>query len=112
MKSLDTRRAELEARKALLLARVDQISDDLEESEGEKDWAEQATWHETDEVLRGLGVSAQDEMRMIEAAERRMAEGEYGYCTVCGEKISEERLDLLPATPFCRNHAPKHKLPA
>jgi len=41
-----------------------------------------------------------------------MAEGEYGYCTVCGEKISEERLDLLPATPFCRNHAPKHKTAA
>jgi len=57
-------------------------------------------------VLEDLGSSARTEMRMIEAALARMNEGEYGFCVTCGEPISEERLDLIPATPFCRNHAP------
>ncbi len=64
-----------------------------------------ATEREGDEVLEDLGQSAQTELRMIEAALVRIEEGEYGYCVTCGEKISEERLDLIPATPFCAEHA-------
>jgi RNA polymerase-binding transcription factor DksA len=57
-------------------------------------------------VLEDLGQSAQTELRMIDAAMARIEEGEYGYCTKCGDKIAEDRLDLLPATPFCANCAP------
>jgi RNA polymerase-binding transcription factor DksA len=53
-----------------------------------------------------MGISAQQEMRQIEAAQERLDEGEYGICTVCGERISDKRLDVLPYTPFCRNCAP------
>lgn len=105
MKSLETRRAELEARKTALSSRLDQISDEIEEH-ASKDWEEMATEREGDEVLHDLGASARGELRMIEAALDRMDEGEYGYCVTCGAQISEERLDLIPATPFCRLHAP------
>jgi DnaK suppressor protein len=37
----------------------------------------------------------------IGAALRRIREGEYGYCTVCGSPIAPSRLDLDPATPAC-----------
>lgn len=104
MKPLDIRKTELETRKAQLEGRLDQISDELEDHES-KDWAEMATEREGDEVLEDLGVAAQSELRAIEAALARVAAGEYGYCVTCGEAISEERLDLLPATPFCRLHA-------
>ena len=104
MKPLDIRRAELEARKQLLMSRLGQISDEFEEHVS-KDWEEMATEREGDEVLEDLGAAARGELRAIEAALGRLAEGEYGYCVTCGEAISEERLDLLPATPFCRKHA-------
>lgn len=52
-----------------------------------------------------MGVSGQQEIRRIEAALQRLAEDEYGTCVRCGAKISEERLDALPYTPFCRNCA-------
>jgi len=41
------------------------------------------------------------EVRRIEAALRRIDEGEFGYCTDCGEEISRARLDLDPAVPRC-----------
>ena len=104
MKSVETRKAELETRKAQLTERMGQIASEFETHES-KDWEEMATEREGDEVLEDLGQAARTELRMIEAALERIEEGEYGYCTVCGEQISEERLDVLPATPFCRNHA-------
>ena len=107
MKSLETRRAEIEARKDQLTLRMAQISGELETHES-KDWAEMATEREGDEVLEDLGTAAQMELRMIEAALARMDEGEYGFCVSCGARISEERLDLIPATPFCRDHAAQH----
>lgn len=107
MKSLEHRRAELLARKAALTARMAQISDEFETHEA-KDWAEMATEREGDEVLADLGDAARAELRMIGAALARLDEGEYGYCVTCGEPIAEERLDLLPATPFCRDHAARH----
>jgi RNA polymerase-binding transcription factor DksA len=65
------------------------------------DWEDAATEREQDEALEALGQSAQTELRMIDAAMSRMAAGEYGVCVRCGAEIADERLDLLPATPFC-----------
>lgn len=107
MKSLDIRREELLTRKAQLTDRMRHISGEFGEHDA-KDWAEMATEREADEVLEDLGAAAQNELRMIEAALARMGEGEYGYCVTCGERIPEERLDLLPATPFCATHAARH----
>lgn len=42
---------------------------------------------------------------MIDAAFARLAQDEYGFCTICGAEISAARLDLLPATPFCKRCA-------
>lgn len=39
--------------------------------------------------------------RRIAAAFARLDEGEYGYCTECGEEISAARLALDPAIPTC-----------
>lgn len=105
MTSTAERKAQLEARKAYLLRRIAGIGAELD-SHDAKDWEEMATEREGEEVLQDLGLSAQTELRMIDAALTRIEEGEYGYCTVCGERISEERLDLLPATPFCAACAP------
>jgi RNA polymerase-binding transcription factor DksA len=105
MKSTAERQAQLEARTAYLQRRIAGIGAELDSHEA-KDWEEMATEREGDEVLEDLGQSAQTELRMIDAAMTRIAEGEYGYCMKCGDRIAEDRLDLLPATPFCANCAP------
>ncbi len=98
------RKAQLETRLAELQARIDGIENELD-SHNSPDWEELATEREGDEVLEDLGTAGQLEMRQIAAALQRIDEGDYGVCTKCGAEISEERLDLLPQTPFCRSCA-------
>jgi DnaK suppressor protein len=42
-------------------------------------------------------------MRALEAAIRRLEEGEFGWCEDCGEFIGERRLDLDPTLVRCRD---------
>lgn len=40
-------------------------------------------------------------IRQVEAALKRIEDGEFGYCLACGEEIEERRLDTDPAAPLC-----------
>jgi RNA polymerase-binding transcription factor DksA len=102
--TITTRKAQLEARLADLTDRLQHIEEELE-SHHSKDWEELAIEREEDEVLEGIGLSGQQEIRMIRAALKRLDEGEYGLCRKCGSEISQERLDVVPYTPFCRTCA-------
>lgn len=104
MPDLATRRAQLEERLAFLDARLHELDAELD-SHQSKDWEELATEREDDETLERLGQSGQAEMAQIRAALDRIDSGEYGICVTCGDAISDERLDLLPFTPFCRKCA-------
>lgn len=104
MKTLAERREQLIARLADLDERLTEIEDELD-SHQSKDWEELATEREGDEVLEQMGVSGQAEIRKIKAALARVDAGEYGFCVTCGGEISQERLDLIPHTPFCKRCA-------
>ncbi len=84
--------------------RLHGIEDELD-SHQSKDWEELAVEREEDEVLEGLGTSGQDEIAKIRAALERMEQGEFGFCVKCGDEILEERLDVVPHTPFCQKCA-------
>lgn len=43
----------------------------------------------------------QQRLRLIDAALRRIDEGEYGYCVACGDEIAPGRLASDPAAPRC-----------
>lgn len=104
MTSLKQRRAQLESRLKELDGRLHSIDDELEEHNN-PDVEDHATEIETDEVLERIGIAGQNEIRMIEAALRRIGDGSYGICARCGEDISEDRLDVLPYTPVCKDCA-------
>lgn len=108
MKSVAERKSELEARLAVLTSRISDIGAELDTHDA-KDWEELATEREDDEVLEDLGLSAQNEIRAIHAALSRIDEGEYGFCVTCGSEIAPERLDVVPATPFCQSCAPSSR---
>ena len=40
-------------------------------------------------------------IRVLEAALKRMEQGEYGYCTACGEEINIKRLEVDLAATRC-----------
>lgn len=51
-------------------------------------------------------ASAQERARRrdllrIEMAQRRLAEGEYGWCADCGEAIADKRLEIDPMAENC-----------
>ncbi|MFP1630111.1 TraR/DksA family transcriptional regulator [Zhengella sp. ZM62] len=92
------------ARQAELRERLAEIEHDLDEP-ASADTEERATEREGDEVLESLGNQGMEELRRIDAALKRVEDGSYGDCVKCGEEISVDRLELLPATPFCRNCA-------
>lgn len=94
----------LNARRAELAKEVLEIEDTLDDPPP-KDWEDRAAERQSDEVLEALGTHDLDELRRIDAALARIAEGTFGECTKCGDEISEARLESVPETPFCVNCA-------
>ena len=101
---LAKRKADLLARVAVLKGRMVGIEAELD-SHQSPDWEDLATEREGDEVLEGMGRTGQAEMRRIVAALERLADGTYGICAKCGADIGNERLEVVPEAPLCRNCA-------
>lgn len=88
-------------RRAELIGEMEEIEDKLDD-EPPKDWEDRASERQGDEVLEAMGQHDLDELRQIDAALARIADGTYGTCVRCGEAISSERLEVLPQTPLCK----------
>ncbi|MBL6987882.1 MAG: TraR/DksA family transcriptional regulator [Methylobacter sp.] len=80
--------------------RLAKITHDVKEPL-DKDFEEQATQAENDEVLDNLGNAARTEIEMVKQAITRIDKGEYGLCEVCGQPISKERLKVIPYSSMC-----------
>lgn len=101
MTQFPDREKQLRTRRSELLSRLRGIDTELD-SHQSRDWEELAVEREQDEVLEHLGEAGLKELRLIEMALRRIDDGSYGICMQCGERISAERLDVLPYTGVCR----------
>ena len=120
MPKFDKRKKQLEARLAELDERLTDIEDHLDETP-DPDWEENAVEHGGDDVrdvsheLRSplarqrvaLELARDGDPAHVSAALDRIENGTYGVCVKCGEDISEERLDLIPHTPLCKDCARK-----
>ena len=104
MATIEARRKQLEDRLHRLRSRLRKIDAELDQTRSKMS-AEAAIERESDEVLEDLAAAGQQEIRMIEAALKRIDRDEYGICVDCGDPISDERLDIIPQTPKCRNCA-------
>jgi RNA polymerase-binding transcription factor DksA len=89
--------------------RLEKITDDVKHSKVplEKDFAEQATQNENNEVVDYLGNSAKTEIEMIKQAIAKIDNGHYGICQVCDEPINKERLKVMPHSTLCIKCASK-----
>jgi DnaK suppressor protein len=86
------RLAEERARIDQELARLggDQPSDD------QRDYGDQAQELDQAERDEAIREELQETLGAIERAERRLAEGAYGFSVVSGEPIPDDRLELVP----------------
>jgi RNA polymerase-binding transcription factor DksA len=60
----------------------------------------------TGEALQEVTMESKT-LEQVEDALRRVADGTYGKCGTCGRPISTARLEALPWTPYCIDHASK-----
>lgn len=89
--------------------RLARITNDVRHSDVplEKDFSEQATQNENNEVMDYLGNSARTEIEMIKQAINKIDNGGYGICQACGEPIGIERLKARPYSDMCIKCASK-----
>jgi RNA polymerase-binding transcription factor DksA len=72
--------------------------------------ADAATDTELRELDLGTEVMFEARLRDVDDALRRLDDGTYGRCVVCGKQIPVERLELVPETPYCVEDAAKQRL--
>jgi RNA polymerase-binding transcription factor DksA len=101
---MDTTKYEqvLRQRQREIHTRLHKIDVDLGRTKN-ADSAERVTESENDEVLEGLGLAGQDELRAIDAALQRIESGTFGTCVRCGGPISAARLEAVPYAPLCEH---------
>lgn len=78
---------------------------ELTSSTSDNHIADSATETYGREMDEGLEEDAREQLREVEAALERLEAGEYGTCEVDGEPIPEERLEAVPWTTLCVDHA-------
>jgi RNA polymerase-binding transcription factor DksA len=54
---------------------------------------------------QALAARLRDQLDDVELALQKLDDGKYGKCEVCGNQIGEARLEAMPATRFCIEHA-------
>ena len=103
MKSFDQVKQQLLTLKEDYTRRIDAIEVDTHHKNEpvEKDFAEQATQSENDDVLAALDVDAQQMVIKIDIALASIEDGSYGLCTECGIQIPQARLNAAPFARLC-----------
>ncbi len=98
-------RAALEDEREMLRAKVHELD------AKEDDLAYDGNFADSGQVAAEQGENKvlYDQLRRdlddIEKALTRMDDGSYGTCEVCGVEIGADRLEVMPATRFCIDHA-------
>ena len=90
-----------------LTERIDAIDKDIHHKKEpvEKDFAEQVTQRENDEVLIAIDDESRLTVQHINDAISRIKSGSYGICASCGVTIPNERLSALPYVTTCKSCA-------
>jgi DnaK suppressor protein len=73
----------------------------IEASEGPQDFEEVAVDFLETQQEQSLLVNQQALLTEVQRALRRIEDGTYGYCIVCGQPIPEKRLEALPWAARC-----------
>ncbi len=93
---LASKKIELEERIARLTRDQRHVDEPVE-----KDFEEQATQRENDDVIDELLRESRIELQQIIRALARIDSGDYGNCARCGGEIGAGRLGVVPEATLC-----------
>ena len=101
---MQTLRASLEEERGQLQAQLAELDEDSDLSYDEN-FADSAQVAGQQGANRALAGQLSDNLAEVERALAKMDDGTYGQCEACGKEIAEPRLEAMPATRFCIDHA-------
>jgi DnaK suppressor protein len=97
---LNERAAEIEERLRQIRA-ADEGMRDSELADYDQHPADEGTETLEQEIDETTRIMLEQDMRNVEEAGKRLAEGTYGTCIDCGNDIPQERLDAVPEAIRC-----------
>ena len=96
----------LQQERSDLLARIDELTVGGEiDLEFDDDFSDRGLVASEQTENHTLADVLQSQLSVVERALTRLDEGTYGTCETCGGSISVERLQAIPATSRCIEHA-------
>ena len=95
-KRLEEKQAEWQANIAGLTQAHPEATDPVEANEGAPDDEEKAVDADELEDEQSIEVNERALLTEVQAALKRIEDGTYGYCVVCGRPIPEKRLEAIP----------------
>ena len=101
--------AALEHRRAEAIEQIADADRQLDELRSQREHLHDDDEHDPDGVslssewsrLEGLRQSRLEALAKIDEARSRLADGDYGVCSSCGEPIAPERLEIRPDATTC-----------
>lgn len=102
----DEKRPHLEAERARLLRRIDELTVGGEiDMDFDDDFADRGSVASEKGENRTVAHVLKAQLILVDHALERLSSGAYGTCEICGRPIGAARLDALPATDRCIEHA-------
>ena len=98
---LEAKRTELQRQIASLTEAHPTPVDPIEASEGPQDFEETAVDFLETQQEQSIDVNEQALLTEVNAALKRIEDGTYGLCVVCGQPIPEKRLEAIPWASRC-----------
>lgn len=98
---LEAKRGELQTQVKDLTEAHPTPVDPIEASEGPQDFEETAVDFLETQQEQSIDVNERALLTEVEAALKRIEDGTYGKCIVCGDAIPEKRLEAIPWASRC-----------
>jgi RNA polymerase-binding transcription factor DksA len=100
-------RAQLEAERASLRRQLAELlgSGEGDEPAFDEGFADSSQVAAEQGEVRALAANLQSLLADVERALAKLDDGTYGSCEVCGQPIAPARLEAMPATRYCVQHA-------
>ncbi len=103
-----TVRASLEEEQRTLKDQLEEMHADAEEDESlsfDENVADSGQVAAEQGEVRVVASTLQEQLDDVEHALQRLDDGTYGTCETCGQPIADARLEAMPATRYCIEHA-------
>ena len=102
---LTAARDQLDAERADLERQLQELNSDGAALDSDENFADSAQVAAETVENRTLAAQLQDQLDEVEAALARIDAGTYGTCEVCEQPVAAARLEAMPSTRFCIDHA-------